>query len=378
MNGKINLLNLERPALAAFFAALGEPRFRADQLCRWIHQRGVCDFDRMTDMGKALRARLREHAEVVAPRVVRDEVSADGTRKWLLGLGGDGEDEEAAIEMVYIPQADRGTLCVSSQVGCILDCSFCATARQGFNRNLGLAEIVGQVWLAHRLLSAFRADEGGDQNGISNIIFMGMGEPLYNYKNVLPAARLCMDDFAYGLSGRRVTVSTAGVVPRILQLVDDDCDAALAVSLHAPDDALRDELVPLNRRYPLAELMAACKKYTDARPRRHVTMEYVMLAGVNDQPAHARMLVKRLSGLPAKVNLIPFNPFPGAAYRCSDAATVQRFGDMLNKAGVVATTRKPRGRDIAAACGQLAGRVRDRARRVAVSSARAENYVAAA
>ena len=360
MPDKTNLLNLDRPALAAFCAALGEPRYRADQLCRWLHQRGVSDFSAMTDMNKALRARLAACAEVAAPTVARHRQSTDGTRKWLFRLA-DGNE----IETVFIPQAGRGTLCVSSQAGCVLACVFCATGRGGFKRNLSVAEIIGQVWMARRLLQGFDGDDHTDQQTsdkrtISNIVFMGMGEPLYNYKNVLPALGLLLDDFAYGLSCRRVTVSTAGVAPRIVQLAGD-CDVALAVSLHAPDDALRDQLVPLNRRYPLKVLMAACREYTAAKPGRHITMEYVMLDGINDRPEQARRLVELLRGLPVKVNLIPFNHFHGSAYRCSTVESMRRFSDTLQTAGVFTTTRRSRGPDISAACGQLAGRACDHA-----------------
>ena len=360
MAAKVNLLGLDRQALADFFIAHGEQRFRADQLSQWLHQEGIADFDRMTNLSKALRSWLSEHAEIALPQLIRDERAQDGTRKWLLRLH-DGN----AIETVFIPEAGRGTLCISSQAGCILDCVFCATAQQGFNRNLSTAEIIAQVWLANQLLGGF----GSAQRVISNVVLMGMGEPLYNYKNVLPALRLLKDDYAYGLSNRRVTLSTAGVVPHIAQL-GNDCDVSLAISLHAPNDALRDQLVPLNRRYPLQQLLAACKQYTDRKPHRHVTMEYVLLADVNDQPTHARQLIALLKGLPVKINLIPFNPFKGAAYRCPDSKTMRGFSERLQAAGLIATTRKPRGRDIAAACGQLSGQVYDRTRRVPLPSSR--------
>ncbi len=353
MTEKINLLNLDREALAVFFAGHGEQRFRADQLSQWIHQFGVIDFDKMTNMSKPLRSRLKGCAEIRFPEMVREELSKDGTRKWLFRL-----DDGNVIETVFIPEGVRGTLCISSQAGCILDCTFCATARQGFSRNLTTAEIVAQLWMANRFLAGF----GRRVRVVSNVVMMGMGEPLYNYRNVLPALRVFMDDFAYGLSSRRVTLSTAGVVPHILKLVDD-CDISLAISLHASNDELRNKLVPINRRFPLAELLAACKKYTYAKARRVVTMEYVMLDGMNDQPQHAKELSRLLEGLPVKINLIPFNPFKGISYRCSDSHTIRRFRAMLKAAGLVATIRKTRGQDIEAACGQLAGEVRNRSMR---------------
>lgn len=350
MTEKINLLNLDREALAVFFTGHGEQRFRADQLSQWIHQFGVTDFDKMTNMGKSLRSRLKECAEIRFPEMTREQLSKDGTCKWLFRL-----DDGNVIETVFIPEGVRGTLCISSQAGCILDCTFCATARQGFSRNLTTAEIVAQMWMANRFLSGF----GRRDRAVSNVVMMGMGEPLYNYRNVLPALRIFMDDFAYGLSGRRVTLSTAGVVPHILKLAND-CDVSLAISLHAPNDELRDQLVPVNRRFPISKLLAACKKYTDAKAHRVVTMEYVMLDGVNDRPLYARQLIRILEGLPAKINLIPFNPFKGTLYRCSDNHTIRRFREMLQAAGLVATIRKIRGQDIDAACGQLAGQVHNR------------------
>lgn len=356
MAEKPNLLGLDREALAAFFVDHGEKRFRADQLSQWIHQYGVTDFDRMTNMSKSLRGWLKDNAVIEFPEVIRDELSKDGTRKWLFKL-----DDGNAIETVFIPESDRGTLCISSQAGCILDCTFCATAQQGFNRNLSTAEIVSQVWMANHFLNEFDRQ----QRVVSNIVMMGMGEPLYNYRNVLPALKIFMDDFAYGLSNRRVTLSTAGVVPHIHKLVDD-CDVSLAVSLHAPNDALRNQLVPLNQRFPIRELLNACRRYTDAKAHRRVTMEYVMLDGVNDQPEHARQLIRILRDVPSKVNLIPFNPFKNIPYRCSKSRTIRQFAETLQNAGIVATTRKTRGQDIDAACGQLAGRVQDRAMRVMV------------
>ncbi|GIX21232.1 MAG: dual-specificity RNA methyltransferase RlmN [Gammaproteobacteria bacterium] len=356
--GRVNLLGLDEAALRRWLEADGERPFRARQLLGWIHRRGVDDFACMTDLSKALRARLAETACVAAPRVLGTAVSADGTRKWLLGLDDPAGGPGNVVEMVFIPEPNRGTLCVSSQVGCSLDCAFCATARQGFNRNLTSAEIVGQLWLARRLL----AEAGLEPGAITNVVLMGMGEPLLNLREVLPALNLMVSDHAYGLSKRRVTVSTAGVVPMIDRLREHS-EVSLAVSLHAPDDALRDELVPINRRFPLAELMAACRRYVAGRARRRVTFEYVMLDGVNDRPEHARALGRLLRGLPCKLNLIPFNPFPGSGYRCSSAHAIERFAETLRARGHVVTVRKTRGQDIDAACGQLAGRVQDRSAR---------------
>ncbi len=346
-------MGLDRTALEAFFVSLGERSFRASQVLKWVHQRGVTDPQAMTDLGKALRGRLAEASRIAPPEIIRAHRSADGTCKWLLRLA-DGN----AIETVYIPETGRGTLCVSSQVGCTLNCSFCATARQGYNRNLDAAEIVAQLWIANRELGCFSDGE----HRISNVVMMGMGEPLLNFDNVVTAMRLMRDDFAYGLSKRRITLSTAGVVPAIDRL-RQACDVSLAVSLHAPNDALRDELVPINRKYPLAELMAACRRYVECQQRRRITFEYVMLDGVNDRPADARALIRLLEGVPAKVNLIPFNPFAGAGYRCSPRTVIDAFRERLLAAGLVTVTRKTRGDDIAAACGQLAGEVRDRTRR---------------
>ena len=350
MQEKLNLLGLDREALVAFFVGHGEQRFRADQLSQWIHQHGVIDFSLMTNMSRSLHGWLEGNAVIGLPEVIRDELSEDGTRKWLFKL-----DDGNVIETVFIPEADRGTLCISSQAGCVLDCTFCATAQQGFNRNLGTAEIVSQVWLANYFLGGF----GGRHRVISNIVMMGMGEPLYNYRHVLPALRIFMDDFAYGLSSRRVTLSTAGVVPHIYKLADD-CNVSLAVSLHAPNDELRSQLVPLNRRFPISELLDACRHYAGTGAHRYVTMEYVMLEAVNDQPEHARQLVHILEDVPVKVNLIPFNPFGDIPYRCSDSRAIRQFAATLKGAGLVVTTRKTRGRDINAACGQLTGKVQNR------------------
>jgi 23S rRNA (adenine2503-C2)-methyltransferase len=350
---KTNLLELDRRELEAFFGTHGEKGFRAAQVMKWIHGRGVADFDAMTDLGKGLRAGLRDFAEIRLPEIVADQCSDDGSRKWLLRLA-DGN----CIETVYIPEAGRGTLCVSSQVGCMLNCSFCSTAQQGFNRNLGSGEIIAQVWQAANALG----NRPDGTRRISNVVMMGMGEPLLNYDNVVRAMRVMLDDFGYGLSKRRITLSTAGIVPAIRRL-RQDCDVSLAVSLHAPDDLLRNELVPLNRKYPIAELLAACREYVGGDNRRRVTFEYVLLAGINDTDAHARRLVRLLEGVPAKVNLIPFNPFPDTRYRCSAPTTIDRFFARLHRAGIVTITRKTRGDDIDAACGQLAGRFLDRTQR---------------
>ena len=353
---RVNLLGLPRAQLETFVAArLGAKPFRARQLMKWIYRRGAADFASMSDLKQEFRAQLAEIAEISVPEIVTEQISKDGTRKWMLRM-----DEVQGIETVYIPEPDRGTLCISSQVGCAMDCSFCATAQQGFNRNLSAAEIVGQVWLAQRELAASRpdiADEG--RRSITNVVFMGMGEPLANYRNVLPAMRIFLDDLGYDLSRRRVTLSTSGLVPQIYKLAEE-CNVALAVSLHAPNDELRNELVPINRKHPIAELLTACWHYLDEQNGRSITFEYVMLDGVNDKPEHARQLAKLMHGHPAKLNLIPFNVFPGTKYRRSPAAAIMKFRDILNDHGVIATTRRTRGDDIDAACGQLAGRVTDR------------------
>jgi len=344
----VNLLDLDRAGLERFFGDLGERRFRANQLLQWVHRHGVLDFDAMTNLGRSLREHLAEVAVIRVPDVVQEEVSADGTRKWLLQV-----DPDNRVECVYIPDEGRHTLCVSSQIGCALDCPFCATARQGFNRNLSAGEIIGQVWQAIRRL--------GPERRVSNVVLMGMGEPLLNLTAVVSATAVMMDDHAYGLSKRRVTISTSGVVPALEKLAERS-DVSLAVSLHAPTDELRDHLVPLNRKYPIARLLEACRRYV-ARDRRKVTFEYVMLDGINDSTAHARALVRLLRDFPAKVNLIPFNPFPGAPYRCSTAGRIELFRQLLQAAGLITTLRRTRGEDIAAACGQLVGHVRDRSRR---------------
>jgi 23S rRNA (adenine2503-C2)-methyltransferase len=347
---RTNLLGLTRPELEAFVTRMREKPFRARQLMKWIYRRGVSDVTAMTDLGKALRERLSAVAEVRVPEIIHRQVSGDGTRKWLLRFEGN-----QAIEMVFIPEPGRGTLCISSQVGCAMDCTFCSTAQQGFNRNLDVAEITGQVWLANRELGA---QPGGDRL-ITNVVFMGMGEPLANYRNVVPAAELMMDDYGFDLSRRRVTVSTSGLVPQMRRIAEET-NVALAVSLHAPNDALRSELVPINRRHPISELLAACWHYVERQNARNVTFEYVMLDGVNDRPEHARELGALLRGRPAKVNLIPFNPFPGTRYRRSPEPVISSFRDRLLKDGIIATVRRTRGDDIDAACGQLVGRVVDR------------------
>ncbi len=348
-------MGLDRTGLAAFMGALGERPFRAQQILPWIHQRGVADFAAMTNIGKALAAHLATVAVIGAPALLSEHVSADGTRKWLLGLA-DGN----AIETVFIPETDRNTLCISSQVGCALDCAFCATARQGFSRNLTAAEIVGQVWFAEHYL---RRILGRGERVLSNIVFMGMGEPLLNVKEVIMAADVLLDDLAYGLSRRRVTVSTAGVVPAMARL-QEGAPVSLAVSLHAPDDALRDTLMPVNRKYPIAPLMEACRAYVRGDSRRRVTFEYAMLAGVNDGPGHAQALARLLRTVPAKVNLIPFNPFPGTSFTRSAPEVIDRFRAILLEAGLTTVTRRTRGDGIGAACGQLAGVVLERPRRV--------------
>ncbi|MCH6573374.1 MAG: 23S rRNA (adenine(2503)-C(2))-methyltransferase RlmN [Proteobacteria bacterium] len=352
MNGeRQNLLGLSRAQLEDFFAGLGEKPYRARQLMKWIYRQGEADFDQMSDISKALRQRLKEIAEIKPPEIVTEQLSDDGTRKWLLRT-----DADQAVEMVFIPEADRGTLCISSQVGCALDCSFCATGKQGFNRNLGSAEIAGQVWLAKRLLGETAL---ASERVITNVVFMGMGEPLANYRNVVPVLQLLIDELGFELSRRRVTLSTAGLVPNLEKLADD-CNVALAVSLHAPNDELRDRLVPINRKHPIRELLDACWGYAKKHHNRQITFEYVMMDGVNDSPGLARELARLLRDRPAKVNLIPFNPFPGTGYRCSPAQRIDEFRQILLDGGIMTTTRRTRGQDIDAACGQLAGRVKDR------------------
>ncbi len=358
-----NLLDLNQRALAEFFAEIGEQpascRMRARQTLKWLHQAQASDFQAMTDIAKSTRERLAQQAEIRDLRVIRDTTASDGTRKWLFDVG------TSAIESVFIPEDDRGTLCISSQAGCALDCSFCSTGKQGFNRNLSTGEIIGQLRHANRALKAELGIQGRSPNGvqpITNVVMMGMGEPLANFTQLVPALDLMLDDHAYGLSRRRVTVSTSGLVPQIDDLAAY-CPVALAVSLHAPTDRLRDELVPINKRYPIAELLAACNRYLRAAPRDFITFEYVMLDGINDQPEHARGLIEIAREVPCKYNLIPFNPFPGTPYRSTPRGRILEFQRRLAEAGIVTTIRKTRGEDIDAACGQLAGQIQDRTRR---------------
>ncbi|WP_425533797.1 23S rRNA (adenine(2503)-C(2))-methyltransferase RlmN [Xanthomonas campestris] len=364
---KQNLLDLDREGLEHFFAdTLGEARYRAHQVMKWIHHRYVTDFDQMTDLGKALRAKLHQHAEVLVPNVVFDKPSTDGTHKWLLAMGTDGKN---AIETVYIPDKGRGTLCVSSQVGCGLNCTFCSTATQGFNRNLTTAEIIGQVWVAARHLG----NVPHQQRRLTNVVMMGMGEPLMNFDNVVRAMSVMRDDLGYGLASKRVTLSTSGLVPMIDRLATES-DVSLAVSLHAANDVLRESLVPLNRKYPIAELMESCARYLRGNKKRDsVTFEYTLMKGINDQPEHARQLARLMrqfdnavqSKDAGKVNLIPFNPFPGTRYERSGETEIRAFQKILLDAQVLTMVRRTRGDDIDAACGQLKGQVMDRTRRQA-------------
>ena len=368
----INLLDFDAKNLTGFCGEIGERPFRAKQLLRWIHQSGEADFDGMSNLAKVLREKLSATAVVKPPEVISEHISTDGTRKWLMNVGsGNG------IEAVFIPESRRSTLCVSSQVGCALACTFCSTGRQGFNRNLGVAEIIGQLWWANKALATTKEEVVSENNSISeikqvrpaehnykvsNVVMMGMGEPLANFENVVSALDLMLDDNAYGLSRRRVTVSTSGLVPAMDRL-SERCPVALAVSLHAPNDMLRDELVPINKKYPLKELLAACQRYLKTAPRNFITFEYIMLAGINDNISQARELVKLVKDTPCKFNLIPFNPFPNSGYKCSSSEAIRQFRDVLMQAGLISTVRKTRGDDIDAACGQLAGRVLDRTRR---------------
>lgn len=351
---KVNLLNYNYQQMRELLTQWDEKPFRAQQIIQWIHQAGLSDFTQMTNLGKALKEKLSRLSYIGLPEIVTCQKSNDGTHKWLLKL-----DCGNSIETVFIPEATRGTLCVSSQVGCALNCSFCSTAKQGFNRNLTTAEIIGQVWLAVRELSN---SHGAHDKRVTNVVMMGMGEPLLNFDNVVSAMNIMMDDFGYGLSKRRVTLSTSGVLPD-LERLREVSPVALAVSLHAPNDELRNELVPINKKYPLAQLMALCKRYFKDEPRRVVTFEYVMLKGVNDQPEHAEQLIKLLRNVPCKVNLIPFNPFPLTHYQRSSQAAIDAFRDRLIRSGINTITRKTRGDDIDAACGQLAGEVQDRTSR---------------
>ena len=354
MTSKVNLLNFNHRAMLQFVAECGEKPYRAQQLIQWIHQAGLDDFSQMTNLGKTLRSRLSDIAEIRLPEMVACQKSSDGTHKWLLKL-----ECGNCIETVFIPEVKRGTLCVSSQVGCGLNCSFCSTAKQGFNRNLSTAEIIGQVWFAVRALSQ---QNGAHDKRITNVVMMGMGEPLLNFDNVVAAMDLLMDDYAYGLSKRRVTLSTSGLIPDMVRLREQS-PVSLAVSLHAPNDALRNELVPVNKKYPLAQLMDVCRNYFKNEPKRVVTFEYVMLSGVNDTLEHADELIALLRNVPSKVNLIPFNPFPMTEYQRSPKAVIDAFRQRLLEKGINTVTRKTRGDDIDAACGQLAGDVQDRTSR---------------
>ncbi|AOZ50034.1 23S rRNA (adenine(2503)-C(2))-methyltransferase RlmN [Chromobacterium vaccinii] len=352
---KTNLLDFNLDQLTRHFAEMGEKPFRAKQVMRWMHQMAEDDFDAMTDLAKSLRAKLHERAEVGVPSLMTGQESSDGTRKWLLDVGtGNG------VETVFIPEDDRGTLCVSSQVGCALECTFCSTGRQGFNRNLSTAEIIGQLWWANKAMGVTPKNE----RVVSNVVMMGMGEPLANFDNVVSAMQIMLDDHGYGLSRRRVTLSTSGLVPQMDRL-REECPVALAVSLHAPNDAIRDVIVPINKKYPLAELMAACSRYLEKAPRDFITFEYVMLDGVNDRPEHARQLLELVRDVPCKFNLIPFNPFPNSGYDRSSNNAIRIFREILQEQGYVVTVRKTRGDDIDAACGQLAGQVQDKTRRQA-------------
>lgn len=360
----INLLDLNQAQLADYFANIGEKPFRAKQLMRWMHRFGVYDFAQMTDIAKSLREKLAAEAKIILPNVQLEQISNDGTRKWLIGTDDTKTGAANSIETVFIPEDERGTLCISSQVGCALACTFCSTGAQGFNRNLSVAEIIGQLAIANKSL---RQESGYDllpagERIISNIVMMGMGEPLTNYDNVVTAMQIMLDDNAYGLSRRRVTLSTSGIVPAMDKL-KEDCPVALAVSLHAPNDALRDVLVPINKKYSIKELMAACNRYLEKAPRDFVTFEYVMLDGVNDTVEHAHQLLDVVKNVPCKFNLIPFNPFPNSGYETSKSSHVRVFRDILMQAGYVATVRKTRGEDIDAACGQLAGKVLDKTKR---------------
>lgn len=360
---KVNLLGMTRAQLEEFFVSIGEKKFRATQIIKWIHQLGVDNFEEMSNVSKALRAKLERVAEIRPPEVVFKEFSTDGTRKWVLKVG-----ENSMVETVLIPDGDRKTLCVSSQVGCALDCSFCSTGKQGFQRDLTTAEIIGQVWVANRSYFEENQDYDSRTRALTNVVMMGMGEPLLNFDAVVPAMDLMLEDFAYGLSKRRVTLSTSGIVP-MMDKLSDVIDVSLAVSLHAPNDELRNELVPINKKYPLKELMAACQrflaKFQADGGRRKITMEYVMLAGVNDQLGHAYELVQLLKNVPSKINLIPFNPFPQAPYQCSSRKQILAFQQVLTEAGFICTIRATRGDDIDAACGQLVGQVQDRTKRAA-------------
>jgi 23S rRNA (adenine2503-C2)-methyltransferase len=367
----VNLLDFGEAELVHFCQEMGEKPYRAKQLLRWVHQFGKTGFAEMSDLAKGFRQKLEESAVIQLPTIVSDHTASDGTRKWLLSTGVGN-----AVEMVFIPEPNRGTLCVSSQVGCALACSFCSTGRQGFNRNLTVAEIIGQLWWANKLLKVEKNDsslfsnasqtltnKAGTERVVTNVVMMGMGEPLANFENLVTALDLMLSDYAYGLSRRRVTVSTSGLVPAIDRL-RERCPVALAISLHAPNDALRDELVPINKKYPIKALLAACERYLPAAPRDFITFEYVMLKGVNDSVELARELVRVVKDIPCKLNLIPFNTFVESGYQRSSSTAINNFRDVLMQAGIVTTVRKTRGDDIAAACGQLAGQVQDKTRRM--------------
>ena len=353
-----NLLELNCNQLTEYLEKFGHKPYRAKQLMRWIYQSRVGDFDQMTDIAKSFRQTLNENACVSIPKITFDHVSTDGTRKWLLDVG-----ENNGIETVFIPEANRGTLCISSQVGCALECTFCSTGRQGLNRNLSSGEIIGQLWLANKMLGLQGSNKNSSSNNriISNVVMMGMGEPLSNYKNVVQSLEMMLDDRVYGLSRRRVTLSTSGLVPSIDRL-REDCPVSLAISLHAPDDRLRNELVPINKRYPLKDLIASCQRYLEKAPRDFITFEYVMLSGVNDSIEQAKALLVLVKDMPCKFNLIPFNPFPNSGYKCSERKVILEFKRVLTDADIITTIRKTRGDDIDAACGQLAGQVQDKTR----------------
>jgi len=358
----INLLDFDREGLKAFFVGINEKPFRATQLLKWIYQEDVTNFDQMTNLSKTLRTYLKEYCSITAPEILVEQIASDGTRKWAIEMSCGNR-----VESVFIPEDKRGTLCVSSQIGCALACTFCSTARQGFNRNLSVSEIIGQLYVAQKRL--------GQKTRITNVVMMGMGEPLLNFNNVVAAMNLMMDDFTFGLSKRRVTISTSGIVPAMNRL-NEVCDVSMAVSLHAANDDLRDELVPINQKYPLKELMDACREYAKQGPRKYITFEYVMLEGVNDSIQDARQLVKLLKDVPSKINLIPFNPFPNSNYLCSPREVISQFKDVLYKAGIVTTIRKTRGEDIDAACGQLVGKVKDKSRRYLKLQKMGDTYVA--
>jgi len=353
MTNKVNLLDYDRKSLESFFIEMGDKSFRAQQVLKWIYHQGAVDFESMTNLSKSLRAKLEQQTCITPPEIISEQKSEDGTRKWLIQIDGGN-----SVETVFIPENDRGTLCISSQVGCPLECKFCSTGQQGFNRNLSTSEIIGQVWAANKALGYF----DGDKRIITNIVFMGMGEPLLNYDNVLKAINLLTDDLGFGLARRRVTVSTSGIIPEIDRL-KEDTNVSLAISLHASNNELRNDIVPINRSYPMSDLLAACKRFTEARDNEPLTIEYVMLKNVNDSIQDAHDLVECLRNLPAKVNLIPFNTFPGTNYTCSEIKAINAFRDVLVKSNIITITRKTRGDDIDAACGQLVGKVMAKAER---------------